>query len=97
MKKDQKQLFLDEIKTELTIKSVCKKLNISRQTVYRWLKEDKSFKDGLKKARAEGIEDLNDDCENIVIKKIREEDSGMVKFWLRYHHDDYKQSYIITK
>lgn len=97
MKNYQKSDVVEEIKNELTIKAVCKKLGLSRQTVYRWLKEDKGFSKELSKSRKEAIEDMNDECENRVLNKIRNDDAGMIKFWLRYHHDDYKQSYILTK
>lgn len=97
MKEYQKEDVLKEIKNELTIKAVCKKLNLSRQTVYRWLKDDKSFKTELHKARKEAIDDMNDECENRVLNKIRNDDSGMIKFWLKYHHEDYKQAYIVAR
>lgn len=96
MKTYQKEDVLREIQNELTIKNVCKKLGLSRQTIYRWLEEDKKFKTDLFNARKDAIEALNDECENRVIKKIMADDSNMIKFWLKYHHDDYKQSYIIA-
>jgi predicted DNA-binding transcriptional regulator AlpA len=97
MKTYQKQDVIDELKNEVTIKGVCGKLGISRQTIYRWIEEDEEFAEKLKISRKEAIYEMNDECENKVIQKIRSDDSGMIKFWLRYHHDDYKQSYIITK
>ena len=97
MKEYQKEDVIEEIKKELTIKTVCKKLNLSRQTIYRWFKEDKQFKKDLYKARKEAIDDLNDECENRVINKIMADDSNMIKFWLKYHHADYKQAYIVTR
>jgi len=97
MKAYQKEDVIEEIKNELTIKAVCKKLGLSRQTVYRWLNEDKKFAKSLKEARKEAIADMNDECENRVLNKIKNDDSGMIKFWLRYHHEDYKQAYIVTK
>ena len=97
MKEYQKEDVVLEIKNELTIKAVCKKLGLSRQTVYRWQKEDKTFKSDLLKARKEAIDDLNDECENRVISKIMADDSNMIKFWLKYHHEDYKQAYIVAR
>jgi transposase len=97
MKAYQKEDVIKEIENELTIKSVCKKLGLSRQTVYRWLKEDKKFGKDLHNARQQAIADMNDECENRVLNKIRNDDAQMIKFWLRYHHEDYKQSYIVVK
>lgn len=92
-----KKEFTDLLETELTVKSVCKKLNLSRQTVYRWMKEDKSFDTAVKLAIKNAVLDINDDCESRVLSKIRNDDTNMIKFWLRYRHPDYKQSYIVTK
>lgn len=97
MKEYQKEDVLEEIKTQLTVKAVCKKLNLSRQTIYRWAKEDKTFNASLMKAKKEAIDDLNDECENRVISKIMADDSNMIKFWLKYHHEDYKQAYIVAR
>ena len=97
MKTYQKEDVIEEIKKELTIKTVCKKLKLSRQTVYRWMKEDKKFKKEFQQARKEAIEEMNDECENMIIQKIKDGDNGMIKYWLKYHHDDYKQAYILTK
>lgn len=97
MKIEQKQEFIDELKQQATIHFTCKKLGISRQTIYRWQKEDKDFAKKLKEARQEAVDYLNDECENRVVNKIMNDDSGMIKFWLRHHHEDYKQSYIVTK
>lgn len=97
MKTYQKEDVVAEIKNELTIKAVAKKLGLCRQTIYRWLQEDKKFAKSIKEARKEAIADMNDECENRVLTKIKNDDSGMIKFWLRHHHEDYKQSYIVTK
>ena len=48
-------------------------------------------------SRKEAIDDLNDECENRVISKIMSDDSNMIKFWLKYHHEDYKQAYIVAR
>lgn len=98
-KQDQeiKDKFVNLILDELTIKAVCSKLNLSRQTVYRWMKEDLQFKKDIKNAIENCILDINDDCESRIIRGIRNDDTNMIKFWLRYRHPDYKQSYIVTK
>jgi len=97
MKTYQKEDVIKEIQNELTIKAVCDKLDLSRQTIYRWIEEDDEFAEQLKQARKDAINAMNDICENKVVQKIMADNDGMIKFWLRYHHNDYKQSYIITK
>lgn len=61
------------------------------------MQEDKKFSIEVKEAIKNAILEINDDCENRVISKIRNDDTNMIKFWLRYRHPDYKQSYVITK
>lgn len=97
MDKEMMEKILETIADELTISAVSKKLGVARQTLHRWIKEDKSFAKDVKEATREAVENLNDDCENRVIAKIRNDDTNMIKFWLRYRHPDYKQSYIVTK
>ncbi len=95
--KEIKEQIIELLTTQLTIKSVCSQLNLSRNSVYRWLKEDKGFAKEVKEAKKVCVQYLNDECESRVITKIMNDDSNMIKFWLRYRHEDYKQSYIVTK
>lgn len=95
--KGYKDEFLKHLEKELTIKAACGKTGLTRQSVYRWLKEDKTFAKEVKEAIKSCVLEVNDDCESFVLKKIRAEDINAIKFWLKYHHSDYKQSYIIAK
>ena len=94
---ETREKVLELLKTELTLSAVGQKLGIARQTLHRWMSEDKIFAKQVKEAKAECVIFLNDDCESRIIKKIRSDDANMIKFWLRYRHPDYKQSYIVTK
>lgn len=94
------ELILETLKTEYTVASTCKKLGISRQTYYRWLDEygrlqGRDFHKETVKALKEGVQTVNDYCENELVKKIFKGDIQAIKFWLRHNHDNYKQSYII--
>ena len=92
-----KEQIIAQLEKELTVKAVCARLNLSRQTVYRWMKEDKQFAKDVKDAIKSCILEINDECEARVLTKIRNDDNNMIKFWLKFHHDDYKQSYIVTR
>lgn len=91
-----KDAFLQAVSTELTVTASCKKMGISRMTVYRWMKDDKSFEKKAREAKLDCIRELNDTCEGSLMKKIHADDMNAIKFWLRYHHEDYKQSYVIA-
>jgi len=95
--KEFKEDILKLLEKELTIKVVCAKLGLSRNSLYRWMKDDAQFKKDVKDAIKNAVMDVNDDCEYRVLAKIRNDDPGMIKFWLKFHHPDYKQSYIVTK
>lgn len=93
-------LILETLKNEYTVASACKKLGISRQTYYRWVKEfenyqNRDFAKEAKQALLEGVQNVNDYCENELVKKIYKGDIQAIKFWLKHNHDNYKQAYII--
>jgi len=67
---EQKEEFIKAVQEELTVFHACKKTGLSRQTIYRWFKEDKTFKKQVEEARKEAILDINDDCENRILTKI---------------------------
>lgn len=95
--KNYKEDFLKNLETVLTVKAACEKTGIARQTVYRWMRDDKQFAKDSKEAVKNCILDVNDDCESRILTKIKSDDMQAIKFWLRFHHGDYKQSYVITK
>lgn len=95
--KDYKDSFVKSLETDLTIKAACLKNNLSRQTVYRWMKDDKVFAKEVAEAIKTCVLEVNDDCEAYMIKKIKAEDMNAIKFWLKFHHDDYKQAYIVSR
>ena len=95
--KATKENFIKVIGERFTVKETCNRCGLSRQTIYRWFKEDKKFKKEVQNTVENAILDINDDCENRILQMIGKNDKQMIKFWLKYHHRDYKQSYIITK
>lgn len=45
-----KEEFIKTIESVLTVKSACSKHGLSRQTVYRWMRDDKKFAKEVKEA-----------------------------------------------
>ena len=68
----------------------CKKLGLSRNTVYRWCKEDCLFKDMIEEAMEIGRESINDLAESTVVQHIKGGDLKAAKYWL----DNNKKNYI---
>ncbi len=88
MKKHRKsKLFLEELRNTPVVSAVCKQLNLSRQTIFRWLKEDPDFKKQYEECMTQGINNVNDLATSQTINKIKQGDSGMIKYWLS-HNDD---------
>ncbi len=90
MKKHRKsKLFLEELRKTPVINAVCKQVDISRNTVYRWLKEDPDFRQEYEECLSRGIDNVNDLAISQVINKIKQGDTGMTKYWLSHNHYGY--------
>ena len=92
-----KNEFIDQVEANLLISVACKKLNITRQTLSRWRKDDKEFDAEIKSAVKSAVADINDDCENRILAKIKNDDTQAIKLWLKNRHPDYKSQYILGR
>lgn len=89
MKHAKKKQFLDQIHEVPIVSSVCKQLGISRQTYYRWRKEDEEFRDSADRYLGIGRESINDLAESTLINAIKDGDLGSAKFWLQNNKRNY--------
>ena len=97
MKKDKKKdEFLDQIKKIPIIQIACEKVGLSRNTVYRWRKEDKDFHKAMNEALTEGEALVNDMSESQVLTLIKEKNWSAISFWLRHHHSKYRDRIEVT-
>jgi len=69
-KQDKKRILLYELSRNPNVTFVCQKIGISRNTYYRWIKEDDFHKDLVRQAIINGENYINDVAENKLIKKI---------------------------
>lgn len=72
MRKRDKELFLKELRKNPNISIVCRILNISRDTVYRWKKEDCDFETEFDYAVNEGRLAYYDLAESKLIGAVNE-------------------------
>jgi hypothetical protein len=86
----QEKSFLEQIKTVPNISLACEKVGLSRNTVYRWCKEDLAFKTRLDEAINTGTESVNDLAESKLIGHINSGNLRAIQYWL----DNNKKSYI---
>ncbi|HMO77912.1 MAG TPA: phBC6A51 family helix-turn-helix protein [Candidatus Paceibacterota bacterium] len=87
MKKDSHApRFLDELRKVPIVQVACEKSGISRNTVYRWLKEDKEFAKEYDEAEAAGIEFVNDMSESQLLQLIKDRKFSAIRLWLTSNH-----------
>ena len=97
MKKNKlKDSFFTELAKVPIVQVACEKTGISRNSVYRWKKEDKSFALAMDKALSEGVAFVNDMSESQLLTMIKEKNYSAISFWLRHRNDNYRNKLEIT-
>ncbi len=88
--------FLEELKKVPIVQVACEKTGVSRNTVYRWKREDKDFEKEFDKALSDGVAFVNDMSENQLLQLIKEKNFSAVRFWLNKRHPAYKDKLEVT-
>ena len=97
MKKNKFQdQFLDELRKVPIVQIACEKTGLSRNSVYRWRKDDKEFLKKMDNALSEGVALVNDMSESQLLTLIKEKNYPAISFWLRHRNDNYKNKLEIT-
>lgn len=97
MKKNKLQdQFLEELAKVPIIQVACEKCSLSRNSVYRWRKEDKVFAKRMDEALANGVAFVNDMSESQLLSLIKDKSYSAISFWLRHRNDNYKDKIEIT-
>ena len=84
----QREFFKELAKTPI-VSSVCAKLNVSRQTYYRWLEEDPEFKIKCDESMKNGVNHVNDLAESKLIGGINRDEFKYITYWLNSRHRNY--------
>lgn len=71
------------------LEAVCKKVEVSRSTVYRWRDEDPEFAKAFNEAMEAGTDVLDDVAESKLLELINRADPSAVFFYLKYRHHRY--------
>lgn len=88
--------FLEELRRVPIVQIACEKSGVSRNSVYRWRKEDPPFSKAMDEAMAEGVAFVNDMSESQLLTMIKEKNWSAISFWLRHRNDNYKNKLEIT-
>ncbi len=91
MKKDRTaELFLEQLRKIPIVQVACEKVDVSRNTVYRWRKEDAEFAKAMDEALVDGEAVVNDMSESQLLSKIKNGEWPPIAFWLRKRHPKFK-------
>lgn len=97
MKKNKYQeLFLFELEKVPIIQVACEKTNLSRNTIYRWRKEDSIFAKKMDESLSIGVALINDMSETQLLTLIKEKNWSAISFWLKHRNNNYKNKVEIT-
>ena len=88
--------FLEELRKVPIVQVACEKTGISRNSVYRWRREDKKFAEDMDTAITEGVAFVNDMSESQLLTMIKEKNWSAISFWLRHRNDNYKNKIEVT-
>ena len=88
--------FLVELKKIPIVTVACEKSGISRNSVYRWRREDKDFAKHMEEAMAEGEELVSDMSESQLLTMIKEKNFSAVRYWLSHRSPKYKHKVEVT-
>ncbi|PWB38573.1 MAG: hypothetical protein C3F02_02565 [Parcubacteria group bacterium] len=91
-----RDIFLTELKKVPIVQVACEKTGISRNSIYRWKKEDKGFSKAMDEALAEGEALVNDMSEGQLLTLIKEKNWSAISFWLRHRNPRFKDKVELT-
>jgi len=86
-----KKKFLEEMSEFPSVSRACQKCDISRQSFYRWCKEDSNFKSSYEESLKRGVESINDLAESKLISKINNGELPAIKLWLENNKKEYRK------
>lgn len=88
--------FLEELKKVPIVQVACEKSGISRNTLYRWKRDDPEFAKALEGALSDGVAFVNDMSESQLLQLIKDKNFSAVRFWLNKRHPAYKDKLEVT-
>jgi transposase-like protein len=84
-----KESLIMALKEMPIIEVAAKRVGVSRDTYYRWRREDKIFLRQAEDALNQGIEFINDMSESQLITLIKEKKMPAIAMWLKHNNPRY--------
>ncbi|MDD4290057.1 MAG: hypothetical protein PHH83_02145 [Patescibacteria group bacterium] len=91
-----KDTFLEELKRVPIVLVACEKSGVSRNSVYRWKRDDKDFSKLMDESLAEGEALVNDMSESQLLTLIKEKNWQAISFWLRHRNPKFRDKIEVT-
>lgn len=96
MNKKERQQKKEGLKDQLdkqmgNIRLACRKIGISRNTYYRWKKEDEEWGKKMDEIKEEKDEEMNDYAEGKLYEHIKDDNIASLIFYLKTRHPSYGQ------
>ena len=96
MKKHKLQeKFLEELMKTPIVQHACERVGISRNTYYRWIKEDIDFSLAAEECLTVGIDFVNDHAESNILNGIKKGEMRATTYWLSHRHKEFRKPFII--
>lgn len=86
--------LVEEIEKTPLVQVACDKVGISRNTFYRWMKEDRNFLSRVNEAMSLGTGLVNDVALSNVLEGIKKKDVMYTKYWLSHKHPDFRRPFV---
>ena len=84
-----KEAMINVLKEMPIIEVAVKRAGVSRDTYYRWRRDDKNFLRQSEDALSQGIEFINDMSESQIVTLIKDKKMPAITLWLKTHHPRY--------
>ncbi|MBT4209972.1 MAG: hypothetical protein HOE19_03610 [Candidatus Komeilibacteria bacterium] len=88
--------FLAELKKVPIVQVACEKTGISRNSIYRWKRDDKKFSKAMDEALVEGEDLVNDMSESQLLTLIKEKNFSAIRFWLNHRNPRFRDKVEVT-
>lgn len=88
--------FFEELRKVPIVLVACEKSGISRNSIYRWKREDKEFSKAMDEALDDGEALVNDMSESQLLTLIKEKNWSAISFWLRHRNPKFKDKIEVT-
>jgi ACT domain-containing protein len=97
MKKNKvKNQLLEELKRIPIVQVACEKCGVSRNSFYKWKREDEEYEKQIEEALDYGVAFVNDMSESQLLTMIKEKNWSAISFWLRHRNPKYKDKVEVT-